>query len=53
MSIDYQVIEELTVPLKDVLNYEAGISNDSNIYQRLMWAESQINSSLEEMQDMV
>ena len=53
MSIDYQVIDELTVPLKDVLNYEAGISNNSDIYQRLMWAESQINSSLEEIQDMV
>ena len=53
MSIDYQVIDELTVPLKDVLNYEAGISNNSDIHQRLMWAESQINSSLEEIQDMV
>ena len=53
MSIDYKVIEELTVPLRDVMNYEAHISNDSDIYQKLMWAESQINSSLEEIQDMV
>ena len=53
MSIDYKVIEELTVPLRDVMNYEAHISNDSDMYQKLMWAESQINSSLEEIQDMV
>ena len=53
MSIDYQVIEELTVPLRDVMNYEARNSNDSDMYQKLMWAESQINSSLEEIQDMV
>ena len=53
MSIDYKVIEELTVPLRGVMNYEAHISNDSDIYQKLMWAESQINSSLEEIQDMV
>ena len=53
MSIDYQVIEELTVPLRDVMNYEAGISTDSDIYQKLTWAESQINSSLAEIQDLV
>ena len=53
MSIDYKVIEELTVPLRDVMNYEAYISNDSDIYQKLIWAESQIISSLEEIQDMV
>ena len=53
MSIDYQVIEDLIVPLRDVMNYEAGISTDSDIYQKLMWAESQINSSLAEIQDMV
>ena len=53
MSIDYQVIEELTVPLRDVMNYEAHNSNDSDMYQKLMWAESQINSSLDEIQDMV
>ena len=53
MSIDYQVIEELTVPLRDMVNYEAGISNHSDIHEKLMWAESQINSSLAEIQDMV
>ena len=53
MSIDYQVIEELTVPLRDVMNYEGRNSNDSDMYRKLMLAESYINSSLDEIQDMV
>ena len=47
------MIEELSVPLRDVVNYEKQIDNDSDMYQKLLWAERQINSSLEEIQDMV
>ena len=39
MSIDYQVIEELSAPLRNVLNYEAHINDDSDIYRKLMWAQ--------------
>ena len=53
MSNDYQVIEELTVPLRDVLNYEAHINSNSDKYRKLVWTERQINSSLEEIQNMV
>ena len=51
--IDYEVIEELSVPLRDVVNYEEQVDNDSDMYEKLLWAERQINSSLEEIQDMV
>ena len=53
MSIDYQVIEELTVPLRNVINYEAHNKNDSDMYQKLVWAQKQINTSLEEIQNVV
>ena len=53
MSIDYEVIEELTVPLRAVVNYEAHVGNDSDKYEKLLWAERQINTSLEEIQNMV
>lgn len=53
MAIDYEVIEELAVPLRAVLNYEAHVGNDSDKYQKLVWAERQINTSLEEIQNMV
>ena len=47
------MIEELSVPLRDVVNYEEQVDNDSDMYEKLLWAERQINSSLEEIQDMV
>ena len=47
------MIEELSVPLRDVVNYEEHVNDDSDTYQRLLWAERQINSSLDEIQDMV
>ena len=51
---DYKVLKVLTAPLRDVVNYEANhTSNDSYIYEKLSWAQEQINSSLEEMQNMV
>ena len=53
MSIDYEVIEELTVPLRAVVNYEAHVGNDSDKHEKLLWAERQINTSLEEIQNMV
>ena len=46
-------MEELSVPLRDVVNYEEQVDNDSDMYEKLLWAERQINSSLEEIQDMV
>ena len=47
------MIEELSAPLRDVVNYEEQVDNDSDMYEKLLWAERQINSSLEEIQDMV
>ena len=47
------MIEELSVPLRDVVNYEEQVNDDSDMYEKLLWAERQINSSLEEIQDMV
>ena len=47
------MIEELSVPLRDVVKYEEHVDNDSDMYEKLLWAERQINSSLEEIQDMV
>ena len=47
------MIEELSVPLRDVVNYEEQVDNDSDMYEKLLWAERQINSSLEDIQDMV
>ena len=52
LAIDYQILKELAVPLRDVMNYEAHNSDDSR-YQKLAWAQSQLNSSLEEIQNIV
>ena len=53
MSIEYQVIEELTIPLRDILIYEAHVNSSSETYQELVGIQSQINSSLAEIQSMV
>ena len=53
LAIDYQILNELAVPLRDVTNYEAHNINDSSTYQLLAWAQSQLNSSLEEIQNIV
>ena len=53
LAIDYQILNELTVPLRDVLNYEAHNINDSDPYEKLSWAQTQLNTSLEEIQDIV
>ena len=53
LAIDYQILNELAVPLKDVANYEAHNINDSSTYQLLAWAQAQLNSSLEEIQNIV
>ena len=53
LLIDYQVLNELTTPLRDVVNYEGHTSNKSNIYQKLAWAQEQLNTSLEEIQNIV
>ena len=53
LAIDYQILNELTVPLRDVLNYEAHNINDSDPYENLSWAQTQLNTSLEEIQDIV
>ena len=52
LAIDYQILNELAVPLRDVMNYEAHNSDDSR-YQKLIWAQAQLNSSLEEIQNIV
>ena len=54
--MDYQELKELTIPLRDVVNYEAHIQNDSSdpgTYQLLMYAEGQLNTSLRELGNMV
>ena len=50
LLIDY-IMNELTVPLRDVANYEAHNGNDSSTYQRLVWVQTQLNTSLEEIQN--
>ena len=54
--MDYQELKELTIPLRDVVNYEAHIQNDSSdsdTYKMLMGAEGQLNTSLRELGNMV
>ena len=54
MFVDYQLLKDVTVPLRDVVDYEAHISNDSHpMYQKLVYAQTQLNTSLEELQNMV
>ena len=56
LLIDYQVLNELTTPLRDVVNYEGRINNsinDFDIYQKVGWVWEQLNTSLEEMQNIV
>ena len=53
LSIDYQVLQELVTPLRDVENYEGNISSDSDIYRRLGLAWGQLNTSLDDILDIV
>ena len=55
LVMDYQVLKDLTVPLRDVVNYEARIKNDSDpdTYQKLIYAEGQLNISLRKLGNMV
>ena len=51
------MLNELTTPLRDVVNYEGRIrnnnTNDLNLYQKAAWAWEQLNTSLEELQKIV
>ena len=51
--MDYQVLKELTVPLRDVVNYEAHSSKDSDTYQKLIFVQRQLNTSLMELGNIV
>ena len=51
--MDYQVLKELTVPLRDVVNYEAHSSKDSDTYQKLIFVQRQLNTSLRELGNIV
>ena len=55
LFMDYQALNDLSVPLRDVVNYEVRIKNDSNPNQRqkLIYAEGQLNISLRELGNMV
>ena len=55
LVMDYEVLKDLTVPLRDVVNYEARIKNDSDpdTYQKLIYAEGQLSISLRELGNMV
>ena len=51
---DYQLLEELMLPLEGLLNYEsAQIGNDSITYQRLAVVLRELNNSLIEIQNIV
>ena len=47
------MLNELTTPLRDVVNYEGQIGNDTDIYQKLAWVREQLNTSVEEIQNTV
>ena len=51
--MDYQVLKELTVSLRDVVNYKAHSSNDSDTYQKLIFVQRQLNTSLRKLGNMV
>ena len=51
--MDYQVLKELTVPLRDVVNYEAHSSKDSDTYRKLIFVQRQLNTSLMELGNIV
>ena len=55
LVMDYQVLKDLTVPLRDVVNYEAHIKSDldPDTYQKLIDAEGQLNISLRKLGNMV
>ena len=55
LFMDYQVLKDLTVPLRDVVNYEVRIKNDSDpdTYQKATYAERQLNISLRALGKMV
>ena len=52
--MDYQLLQDLTVPLRDVVNYEVRIKNGSDPdIQKLIYAEGQLNISLRALGSMV
>ena len=53
MFVNYEVLKVLVTPLRDVVNYEAHNSTDSDTYQKLNSAQRKLNSSIEEIQIMV
>ena len=54
LFVDYQALKEVTVPLRDVMDYEANNNNDSDVtYQRLLYVQEQLNTSLEQLENMV
>ena len=55
LFMDYQVLKDMTVPLRDVVNFEARIVNDSDpdTYQKATYAERQLNISLRALGKMV
>ena len=54
LFVDYQALKEVAVPLRDVMDYEANNNNDSDFtYQRLLYVQEQLNTSLEQLENMV
>ena len=56
LFMKYQALNDLTVPLRDVVKFEACIVNDSNASdtcKKLIYAEGQLNTSLRELGNMV
>jgi len=54
LSYDYQLLEELMLPLEALLGYEsAQLGNDSITYHRLAVVQRELNNSLREIQSIV
>ena len=54
LFVNYQALNDVTVPLRDVVNYEAHVSNGSEFtYRKVVYVQRQLNISLEELHNMV
>ena len=53
MFVNYKVLKVLVTPLQHVVKYEAHISSDSDMYQKLDNAQRRLNNSIEEIENMV
>jgi len=50
--MDYQVLKDLSIPLRDAVNY-AATTYDSDAYAKLIFAQNQISASLKGLRNIV